>query len=168
MEVAWTIFGTVISGVIVYVICEYIQETSLRRVREYQDIKRRIAYVLTMYACHYTNTIDIAKSGEQRIKVYREESEDMRKAACELRAFCETLPDKVVLFKKQIPPKKDLLEASGLMIGISNSFFHSDDDCGGVSYGVTNGKWRDEIQKKLKLNSEPEQSGNEVEDETKV
>ena len=58
MEIIWTVFGIVLSGVFVYAISEYIQETSLRRVREYQNIKRKVAYTLVMYACHYTNTID--------------------------------------------------------------------------------------------------------------
>ena len=119
MEIIWTVFGTVLSGVFVYAISEYIQETSLRRVREYQNIKRKVAYTLVMYACHYTNTIDETKSGE-KIKQVHEESQDMRKTASELRAFCETLPDGAWLFKKQIPPKKDLFDASAFMIGISN------------------------------------------------
>ena len=94
MEVVWTIFGTVISGVFVYVVSEYIHETSLRRIREYQDIRRKAAYVLTMCACHYTNVVDETESHEKR-KQADEESQDMRKIASELRAFCETLPDGV-------------------------------------------------------------------------
>lgn len=122
MEIIWTVFGIVLSGVFVYAISEYIQETSLRCVREYQNIKRKVAYTLVMYACHYTNVTDETESDEKRKQVH-EESQDMRKTASELRAFCETLPDGAWLFKKQIPDRKKLYDASKLMIGISNSFF---------------------------------------------
>ena len=141
MEIILTVFGTVLSGVFVYAISEYIQETSLRRVREYQNIKRKVAYTLVMYACHYTNTIDETKSGE-KIKQVHEESQDMRKTASELRAFCETLPDGAWLFKKQIPPKEDLFDASAFMIGILNSFFQTNRSKEQNDFGVSNSKRR--------------------------
>ncbi len=156
MELAWTIFGTVISGVFVYVVSEYIHETSLRRIREYQDIRRRVAYMLTMYACHYTNVTDETESDEKRKQVH-EESQDMRKTASELRAFCEMLPDGAWLFKKQIPPKKDLFDASAFMIGISNSFFQTNRSKEQNDFGVSNSKKAEEIYKLLKLNVLPEE-----------
>lgn len=156
MEVAWTIFGTVISGVFVYVVSEYIHETSLRRIREYQDIRRRVAYALTMYACHYTNVTDETESYEKRKQVH-EESHDMRKTASELRAFCEMLPDGAWLFKKQIPPKKDLFDASAFMIGISNSFFQTNRSKEQNDFGVSNSKKAEKIYKLLKLNALPEE-----------
>lgn len=156
MEAVWTIFGTVISGVFVYVVSEYIHETSLRRIREYQDIRRRVAYMLTMYACHYTNVTDETESDEKRKQVH-EESQDMRKTASELRAFCETLPDGAWLFKKQIPPKKDLFDASAFMIGISNSFFQTNRSKEQNDFGVSNSKKAEEIYKLLKLNVLPEE-----------
>lgn len=156
MEVVWTIFGTVISGVFVYVVSEYIHETSLRRIREYQDIRRKAAYVLTMYACHYTNVVDETESHEKR-KQADEESQDMRKTASELRAFCETLPDGVWLFKKQIPPKKDLFNASAFMIGISNSFFQTNRSKERNDFGVSNSKKAKKIYELLKLNGLPEE-----------
>ena len=156
MEAVWTIFGTVISGVFVYVVSEYIHETSSRRIREYQDIRRRVAYMLTMYACHYTNVTDETESEEKRKKVH-EESQDMRKTASELRAFCETLPDGTWLFKKQIPPKKDLFDASAFMIGISNSFFQTNRSKEQNDFGVSNSKKAEEIYKLLKLNVLPEE-----------
>lgn len=156
MEAVWTIFGTVISGVFVYVVSEYIHETSLRRIREYQDIRRRVAYMLTMYACHYTNVTDETESDEKRKQVH-EKSQDMRKTASELRAFCETLPDGAWLFKKQIPPKKDLFDASAFMIGISNSFFQTNRSKEQNDFGVSNSKKAEEIYKLLKLNVLPEE-----------
>lgn len=156
MEAVWTIFGTVISGVFVYVVSEYIHETSSRRIREYQDIRRRVAYMLTMYACHYTNVTDETESDEKRKQVH-EESQDMRKTASELRAFCETLPDGAWLFKKQIPPKKDLFDASAFMIGISNSFFQTNRSKEQNDFGVSNSKKAEEIYKLLKLNVLPEE-----------
>lgn len=157
MEIIWTVFGTVLSGVFVYAISEYIQETSLRRIREYQDIRRRVAYMLTMYAYHYTNTIDETKRGEKIKQAYQKESEDMRKTASELRAFCEMLPDGAWLFKKQIPDRKKLYDASKLMIGISNSFFQTDKSREHEDYGISNSKKAEEIYKLLKLNVLPEE-----------
>ena len=81
----------------------------------------------------------------------------MRKTACELRAFCETLPDKIMLFKKQIPPKEDLFDASAFMIGILNSFFQTNRSKEQNGFGVSNSKKAEEIYKLLKLNVLPEE-----------
>ena len=55
MEVLYT----VLSGTLVYVISQYFMHYIINPSREYNKIKSKIAYSLTMYSCYYHSPIYI-------------------------------------------------------------------------------------------------------------
>lgn len=119
-------FATIISGVIVYIICQYFYTVWLLPLQKYKEIKSRIVFALSYYANIYTNTINLSnykidKDDSFKLK-HDEASEEIRKLACELSGFIETLS----WFKMGIPSKRNLKEASALLIRISNSVYASD------------------------------------------
>lgn len=109
-----TIFGTVVSGVVVFVFSEIIKEIWLTPLQEYKKIKSKVSFILIMYANKYENPISLK---QQHDKTYDEASSELRKIASELRAFIETLS----WFKPLIPRKANLYKASARIIGLSNS-----------------------------------------------
>jgi hypothetical protein len=113
----WTVFITVISGVLVYVISELLKTLWLEPLQNYKKIKGQISYIITMYANIYTNPIDIAKTNNILPDDYKVAYDELRKKACELRAFIATL----FWLKIFIPKKKNLYEVSACLIGLSNS-----------------------------------------------
>ena len=109
---------TIVSGVLVFVICEYLKEIWLSQLQEYRKLKQKISYVLTYYANIYCNVIDCANN-EELISKYNATSGKIRDLASELRAFAETLS----WFKAGIPSKEKIYKASSALIGLSNNLF---------------------------------------------
>ena len=112
-------FATVISGVLVFVLCEYIKEIWLKPLQEYRQLKRKVSYLLANYAMYYCNPIVYQTSAVESNTKYQEAAQELREAACELRGFIEVLPR----FHLGIPPRDNLYNATENMIGLSNSFF---------------------------------------------
>lgn len=108
-------FLTVISGVIVYVLGQYIKEIWLDRLQEYKAIKAKIAKALVYYANYYSNLHIGATPNEK----YEKASDEIRQLASELTAFAET----IYWFRLGIPKPKILKEASSNLIGLSNRFY---------------------------------------------
>lgn len=118
MEQLFTVLLTIVSGVIVFVICEYIKDTWLDALQKYKLLKYNISSLLCYYANRYTNPVDIAQFNNKLPVDYEKGSDDLRKAATELRAFIEVMP----WLRIGIPSKETLFQASNGLIGLSNSF----------------------------------------------
>lgn len=114
-----TVLLTIISGVVVYVLCEYLKEIWLTPLQEYKAIKKKVSYSLTMQSIYYSNPIDLKELTSERKQPYSEASTSMRVVASELRSFIETTS----WLRFGIPSNDDIYEASKLLIGLSNSFF---------------------------------------------
>lgn len=108
-------FCTVISGVIVYVLGQYIKEIWLDRLQEYKSIKAKIAKALVYYANYYSN-LHVGVAPNEK---YEKASDEIRQLASELTAFAET----IYWLRLGIPKPKILKEASSNLIGLSNRFY---------------------------------------------
>lgn len=116
-DYALTIFVTVLSGVLVFAISEWLKEIWLTPLQNYKKLRGKVSKSLTLYACYYHSPVDIAEHDDKLPDDYKTASEELRMLASELRAFIETLS----WFKLGIPSKGDLYDASAHLIGLSNS-----------------------------------------------
>ena len=116
-DYALTIFITVLSGVLVFAISEWLKEIWLTPLQNYKKLRGDVSKALTMHARYYYNPVDIADHDNKLPDDYKTASEELRMLASELRAFIETLS----WCKFGIPSKGDLYDASAHLIGLSNS-----------------------------------------------
>ena len=116
-DYALTILITVLSGVLVFAISEWLKEIWLTPLQNYKKLRGKVSRSLTMYACYYHNPVDIADHDDKLPDDYKAAAEGLRMLASELRAFIETLS----WCKFGIPSKGDLYDASAHLIGLSNS-----------------------------------------------
>lgn len=107
---------TVVSGVSVYILGQLFDEYYLKPIREYTQLKGRVAYVLTYYAQYYSNPFRLSAD---KSELWENASEELRKVASEVIAFAQTKP--VINFF--IPRKKVLIRVEEKMIFLSNSCF---------------------------------------------
>lgn len=116
-----TTFTTVLSGVLVYVISQFILELYINPRKKYKELRERIAYSITLYSCYYHNPYDLfsKESNAQVMELYSKASQEMRKMGAELAGYISTVPN----FRKS--KKENLKEALGGIIGISNGFFNN-------------------------------------------
>ena len=113
-----TTFLTVLSGVIVFVLSEFVMEYVINPKRKFKELKERIAYILAMYCCYYTNPYRFDKKIHVRdISEYTEASKEVRKIGAELSGYIGNIP--VIRWHK----RKQLLEVRDCLIGLSNSFY---------------------------------------------
>lgn len=118
MEIFLTILATIVSGVFVYVFCEWMKEIWLMPFQEYKKQKAKIAAALTLYANCYSNPVDLAKTEDNKLPNYYEvASVELRKLAAELRGLNEIISWCRIL----IPRKNELDEVASCLIGLSNS-----------------------------------------------
>lgn len=111
---------TIISGVVVFIIGQYLFSMWIQPLQKYKELRQKISYCLTYYAQYYSNvknkTTDISLPN---VQPYLTGADEIRKLASELRGFSETIP----WFHLGIPKKEVLFEVSSELIGLSNSFF---------------------------------------------
>lgn len=114
-----TTFITVLSGVLVYVLSQFVLECIINPKKKYKQLRERIIYTITLYCCYYHSPYNLLDenqnvTGKER---YEEGSKEMRKIGAELAGYIGTVPG--IRFKK----RKKLKEVLGAIIGISNGFF---------------------------------------------
>ena len=114
---------TVLSGVLVYILSQWYTEFILRPIQEYKKLKSKVGKYLVLYACYYCNP-RIKESGKN-YPAWEDAGNTTRELAAEVAAFAEIKPLKVFT-PFSIPSKKNLLEASTQLIGLSNSYFETD------------------------------------------
>ena len=111
---------TVASGVLVYVISQWFTEFVARPIQEYKCLKAKVAKLLILHACYYSNPWIYDTDGDS--SAWKAASVEMRELSAEVAAFAELKPFHPFVFYA-IPTKKHLGEASKHLMGLSNSFF---------------------------------------------
>ena len=136
-----TIFTTVVSGVLVFVLGQLFNEYFLKPIQDYKVLKAKISYSLTFYANLYMNPITISELNQE----YSDASLEIRKLAAEVDATIELRPFGNIF----IPRAKILKETSKSLIGISNGFYTNSS----FEQIKNNGKCRETVYKKLRIKS---------------
>ena len=136
-------FGTIVAGVFVYVICEYLKEIWLQPLQEYKQLKAQISKSLVFYANVYTDPILL---NSPNITNHEKASLEFRSHAADLAAFAE-MQNKIHF---GIPKSSILREASKELIGVSNRFFAPNNTIA-TEFIESNEKSRAKIQQLLKL-----------------
>lgn len=107
-----TVFQTVVSGVMVFVLGQLFIEYVLKPLQHYKMLRAKAAYCITFYRNRYDLSMPVSNLT----------SEELRKMAAELSAFAIEKP--VVIFTVR---QKCLNNASSHFIGLSNSVSASPD-----------------------------------------
>lgn len=86
---------------------------------EFKRLRRKVDSTLSMYACYYTNQIDLANSSDLEKELYRNASKAIRELSTELQAFANDTP-----FRKLCGvPLSNVSEAAQSLMALSNSFY---------------------------------------------
>lgn len=115
------VFISIVSAIVIFILNEWIKQLWLFPLSEYKNMKKTVAYALTMYAHRYANpllTTDTDITDDVR-KSYEVASAELREVASEVRAFVET----VYIIRPFIPSPKRILAASQELIGLSNGLY---------------------------------------------
>jgi len=121
MEVFWTTFATVISGMLLFLLSEWIREIIFVPYHEFQQLKAKVSYTLTKYANVYTSPVSLdeaLKYPEQKAR-YDDASVQLRDIASELDGYIE----RRYRFQPGVPTRDKLYDAARGMTGLSNSLY---------------------------------------------
>lgn len=110
-----TVFWTVISGVLVFVIGQLFVELFLKPLSRYNEIKAEIAYALVYYANVYLNPIVYNKEVQPNIELYKKASEELRILAAKITGFSQERR-----FLRIFIPVKRIEQVRHNLIGLSN------------------------------------------------
>lgn len=138
MEIFWTVFGTVISGVVVFVVSQLIMEFLIKPHLEYKKLKNKILVSITYYSNLLVNPYNIGKdTPEADFEKFRNSewlmaSEEMRKLGSEMAVY----------------KKKHSQDVHKNLIGLSNGVWQYKDSQ--EQLGMQNNKMIDEIKEWLK------------------
>lgn len=109
------VFQTVISGVLIFILKELIQEFILLPIKKYKEIIGKVDNRLK----YYTNII--TNSGLNR-DIISESSKIMRELSCELEtAYKQIFPKKLLYLLKIIPAQNLISESARSLIFLSNA-----------------------------------------------
>lgn len=143
----WEMVSTIIAGVLVFVVCEWLKEVWLSPLQEYKKLKEKVSKMLIVHAQYYSNPITI---DHQMEKEYSKASGEMRELASEVSAFAEVIP----CIHLGIPDAKNIVEAGRCLIGLSNGFYVGSTDTASV-HSKQNSETRNKIKELLKLRGMP-------------
>ena len=107
------VFQTVISGVLIFLIGETIQNFFLKPIYKYREIIGRIDNQLKFYANVISCGVDVL-SKEKNLEC----SHIIRTLSCELEAIYKQIPLKEIIIRSN---KKEISDAASCLIGISNN-----------------------------------------------
>jgi len=140
-----TVFSTVISGVLVYIIGQILNQFFIEKIIKQRETFGKISDALIMYANLYTDPIE-SNTQISRKEERNEAQQIFRNLACELLSRSYQIPVyKVISGFKITPKKKNIMEAHHNLIGLSNSVFTRD------SWIEHNLRRKKEIEESLKL-----------------
>ena len=117
-----TIFSTVlatIGSIVAVLVVDFIKSYYIKPNEEFEKLRRKINSTLSMYACYYTNQIDLAHSTEKEIEIYSNSSKAIREIAVELQSFADEKKRK----KHKDVNINDISESASLLMILSNRFF---------------------------------------------
>jgi hypothetical protein len=141
-------FTTILAGVLVFVIGQFILELAIKPLKEYRNIKSSITSELKYYSyiiCTPLSMDSDHPANPDIVKKYIDTSNSLRRLSCELEA---KYYDNHSLIRKYII-KDNIDGASTLLIALSNSlFFYPNSD---VNLPILNSNNIDKIKKYLNL-----------------
>ena len=161
-NIASELFITIITGVIIFIISQYILEIIIKPYIRYKNIKYKIMNGLKFYSRIITNPLSLEyfeknpllkteftkekrKEYQNKVNDYLKISDEIRKLYCELDEFYYAIPK---WFRKTFI-KDNVEEASSNLIGLSNSLFSNPNS--GFNIILHNSNKMDNIKKQLKL-----------------
>lgn len=113
-------FLTIIAGVGVYALSQFILELVIVPAKQYKALKQKIGYSIALYCRYYNNPYNLIKEDNFRDKgEYEKASDEFRKIGAELAGYLGTIPK--IRFKK----RKKLELVLSEIIGISNGFYQT-------------------------------------------
>lgn len=136
MDYFLSVFGTIISGVLVFVLGQIFIEFYLQPKKELNELRGKISWALVYYANVYSNSGAIRNMSKSRDEV----SEELRKLSAELMAFNISKP-------KYIHRKYDLISARDSLMALSNYTLRETDN------SVCINDLKISIEKALKFNN---------------
>lgn len=146
-DTGWEMVSTVVAGVLVFVVCEWLKEVWLSPLQEYKKLKAKVSKMLIVHAQYYANPITIDHKMNDE---YSKASSEMRELASEVSAFAEVIPS----IHLGIPDAKSIVEAGTYLIGLSNGFYVGTEDTASI-HSKQNTETREIIKKLLKLRGMP-------------
>ena len=143
----WEMASTIIAGVLVFVVCEWLKEVWLSPLQEYKKLKAKVSKMLIVHAQYYSNPITIDHKMNEE---YSKASSEIRELASEVSAFAEIIP----YIHWGIPDAKNIVEAGRCLIGLSNGF-HIRNEESAFTQSNQNAETRNKIKELLKLRGMP-------------
>ena len=113
----------IISGVVVYILGQVLQEIWLFPLQQYKKLKSDISFNLMYYSKVFTKIISENDNNNELIIQHNNAALELRKLGCQLRGFLET----IYWFHIGIPKKKKLSSASKELIDLSDGMFYKGD-----------------------------------------
>lgn len=111
----------IVGGISVYVVGELIQSLVIKPLTRYNDLRSEVCSVLIRYANIFSNPWDVVSS-DNIPSIVSEASNELREAACKVEAYRQEYKFAAKLF---VPKSKDLKDARGWLIGLSNNLSYS-------------------------------------------
>jgi hypothetical protein len=119
------LFWTVITGVVVFILSQYVLELIIKPYKEYKNTKREISNKLKYYANVISNPLNLREDSvkdtniDKALENYRNASDEIRKLSCDLES---KYYDNYSWIRKLFI-RDNVEEAASLLIGISNKLF---------------------------------------------
>lgn len=108
-----------LGGVATVFVVDWIKTRYFEPVTEFELLRRKIDSALRMYACDYTNQIDLATATKERVEKYRASSRALRTLAVDTQVFADLRKRK----KYKGIENDRVADAAYELMGLSNSFF---------------------------------------------
>lgn len=141
-----TAFLAMVGSVAAVLIFEVIKSKVFSPREEFRRLRRKVNSTLSLYACYYTNQIDLARAGEREKENYSSASKSVREMAVELMAFADEVRGKKCCGVKV----DDISEAAAMLMVLSNMFF-TPYNCPEMADNRGNDHVRKVIRERLKI-----------------
>lgn len=112
-----TTFLTIISGVLVFVICQLFVELIINPYKKYRTLIEEIGYAIALNSCYYSNPCDLTKNTLVNMSIYEDASRSLRDIGSKLAGYIGIVP------KWRFKKRKKLNNILDSLIGLSNGLF---------------------------------------------